>query len=343
MKIGNIYLEHGLGLAPMAGVTDRWFRRLCASFGAEYAVTEMVSAKALCYEKLSRRSVPAKSACLAYIENGSIPTAVQLFGSEPSFMAEAARMIAEGDYREAEGAGVAAIDINMGCPVKKVVSCGEGSALMKTPELAGRIVSAVRAAVSIPVTVKIRAGWSRDTVNAPELARRLEAAGADAVCVHGRTRDQFYAPSSDNRVIADVKKALSIPVFGNGDIYTAKDATRMLEETGCDGIMVARGTLGNPWLFAEIRAALDKTQFIPPDSHERIALALKYIREATEEKGSQGIIEARGQLSWYVRGIPGAAAARAKLNTASDIDEMTEILNELEDNAYNVTEVNNRE
>ena len=328
MQIKDITLKHGLALAPMAGVTDRAFRRLCADQGAEYAVTEMVSAKAICYESESRASAPARTAPLARIDKG-IPTAVQLFGADPEFMAHAAKMLAEMSYKGAEGIRPAAIDINMGCPVRKVVSCGEGSALMKTPELAADIVSAVKRAVDIPVTVKIRAGWSSTSINAPELAKRLEDAGADAICIHGRTREQFYAPSSDNRVIAAVKKAVTVPVFGNGDIYTVDDARRMLNETECDGLMIARGSMGNPWLFAEIAAMLDGREYLSPSPKERIEAAYAHAEALVAESGHQGIVRARGQLAWYVKGITGAASARARINAAVELSEMKEILDEL--------------
>ncbi len=325
MQIKNIYLKHGLALAPMAGVTDRAFRRLCVGMGCEYAVTEMVSAKAICYESEARPSAPARSAPLARIDEG-IPTAIQIFGSDPTFMARAAKMLSELTYRGASGVRPAAIDINMGCPVKKVVSCGEGSALMKTPELAADIVAAVKGAVDIPVTVKIRAGWDRSSVNAPEMAKRLEAAGADAICVHGRTREQFYAPSSDNRVIAEVKRAVSVPVFGNGDINTAADALRMLDETGCDGLMIARGSMGDPWLFAEIAAALEGREYTSPELRERIETAYAYAEALVEENGQGGVVKARGQLAWYITGIRGAAAVRAALNAATELSELKNIL-----------------
>ncbi len=328
MQIKNIRLKHGLALAPMAGVTDRAFRRMCAEQGAEYAVTEMVSAKAICYESEARVAAQARSAPLAHIDDG-IPTAIQIFGSEPEFMARAAKMLAELTYKGASGVRPAAIDINMGCPVKKVVSCGEGSALMKTPELAADIVSAVKKAVDVPVTVKIRAGWDRLSINASELAKRLEAAGADAICIHGRTREQFYAPSSDNRVIAEVKKSVSVPVFGNGDINTADDARRMLDETGCDGLMIARGCMGNPWLFAEITAMLEGRTCEVPDLRMRIEAAYKHAEALVAENGKQGIVKARGQLAWYVKGIEGAAAARAAINAATELSELKNILNGL--------------
>ncbi len=326
LKIGNTELRHGLILAPMAGVTDKYFRRLCASCGAEYAVTEMVSAKAICYEMRAKSSSAAKTAHIANIEHGSIPTSVQLFGSEPDFMAEAARLIENQTYNGACGAPTVAIDINMGCPVRKVVSCGEGSALMKDTTLAANIVKSVKRAVSIPVTVKIRAGWDKNSINAPEMAKILESVGADAICVHGRTREQFYAPSSDNKVIAAVKKSVKIPVIGNGDINSVSDALRMIEETECDGIMLARGILGNPWLFSEIVSALDGTLYIPPTPAQKIEAALAHTKSVIAEKGPAAVSEAKGQLAWYVKGIRGAAEARDKIYSASSFEEMENIM-----------------
>ena len=333
LKIGKAELKHGIMLAPMAGATDYAFRKVCRSFGAEYLVSEMVCAKALCYEQKIKKSLtasPSKTAPLAAIRENELPMAVQIFGSEPEFMAEAAKMIAENSYRGSTSLYTpSAIDINMGCPVQKVVSNGEGSALLKNPELAGKIVEAVVGAVDIPVTVKIRIGWDKNSINAVEVAKILEDSGADLICVHGRTREQFYAPSSDNRIIAEVKKAVSIPVIGNGDIYSVSDAIRMFDETECDGIMLARGILGNPWLFSEIASALEKTPYIPPNTEEKIYAALNHTKSVIEEKGERGVSEAKGQLAWYVKGIRGASSARDRIHSASSFEEMEKILLEL--------------
>lgn len=319
--------EIKLMLAPMAGYTDRHFRRICAELGADIAVTEMVSAKALCYEQLGKKS-EAKSASLAHIDEG-IPTSVQLFGSEPEFIARAAWLIAEGKYRGYDSeVRPSAIDINMGCPVKKVVSNGEGSALMKNPELAGRIVEAAVAASDLPVTVKMRAGWDASSINAPELARVVEQAGAAYICVHARTREQFYEPAPDISVIGEVKRAVKIPVFGNGGVFSAADAIEMIEKTGCDGVAVARGALGNPWIFAEIRAALRGEEYKVPDRAERVRVALLQVEELMARKGERGLAEARGQLSYYVKGFDGAAALRGKINSISSIDELRRLLTE---------------
>ena len=332
ITIGKYTLRHGLFLAPLAGVSDRAFRDVCRAEGAEYTVSEMVSAKALCYEQRTKKeSAPAKTAPLASVYESEMPMAIQLFGCEPDFMAEAARLIEEMSYRGCTSdTPPAAIDINMGCPVHKIVGNGEGSALMKNPELAADIVRAVRRAVSLPVTVKIRAGWDADSINAPEMAKRLEDAGAALIAVHGRTRAQMYAPSADLGVIADVKKSVSVPVVGNGDILCAADAIRMYEHTGCDGVMIARGALGNPWLFAEIRALLEGGVYTPPSLSERMETALSQIAFMVEEKGERiAMAEARKHLSWYIKGIDGAAAARLAINTASTLAEMTAILRDL--------------
>ena len=221
LTIGAVTLRHGLMLAPMAGVTDASFRAVCRRMGAEYVVSEMVSAKGLCYEQRGRAGAPLRTAPLAKVYETDAPMAVQLFGREPDLMAEAAALLATGSYRGFSGLLPVAIDVNMGCPVNKVVSNGEGSALLREPEQAAAIVRAVKKAVRVPVTVKMRAGFDKEHRNAPEFAKRLEEAGADLLVVHGRTRDQFYAPKSDNAIIAAVKKAVSIPVIGNGDLFTA--------------------------------------------------------------------------------------------------------------------------
>lgn len=329
ITVGQYTLRHGLFLAPLAGVSDRAFRNVCREAGAEYTVSEMVSAKALCYEQRNKRAgAPVKTAPLASVYRSEMPLAIQLFGCEPEFMAEAARLIEETSYRGCTSdTPPAAIDINMGCPVHKIVGNGEGSALMKNPALAADIVRAVCRAVSLPVTVKIRAGWDADSINAPEMAKRLEDAGATLIAVHGRTRAQMYAPPTDLGVIAAVKKSVSVPVVGNGDILCADDAIRMYEQTGCDGVMIARGALGNPWLFSEIRARLEGTEFILPPLEERMETALSQIRFMVEEKGERiAIAEARKHLSWYVKGVEGAAAARAAINTAASLAQMTEII-----------------
>ena len=330
--IGNIELPHGLALAPLAGVSDRAFRRVCRACGADFTVSEMVSAKALCYEQKAKgNKTHSVTGHLASVMADELPMAVQIFGSEPAFMAEAARLLEANEYVGCVSeVPPSVIDINMGCPVRKVTGNGEGSALLKSPALVGEIVRAVTAAVSIPVTVKIRAGWDAASINAPEIAKICEDAGAAMICVHARTREQMYEPGVDRSVIAAVKAAVSIPVLGNGDIYTAADALSMMEETGCDGVMIARGAMGNPWLFSEIRAALDGLPFTPPSTVRRFEVALEQVKEMIAEKGERvGVAEAKKHLAWYCHGMEGAASARSRIMQAATLDDMAAVLHEM--------------
>lgn len=316
MKIRDIELRHGLFLAPMAGVTDYAFRVMCKRRGAEMMVSEMISAKGMHYRD-------EKTAALAAITPEEQPMALQIFGSEPEIMAEASARLEERFHP-------AAIDINMGCPVRKVVSNGEGSALMRNLLLAQRIISAVVDAVRVPVTVKIRAGWDDDSLNAPEAARCAESAGAAAVCVHGRTREQLYAPPVNLRVIAAVKEAVSIPVIGNGGINSAADALEMLRQTGCDGLMVARGAEGNPWIFSEIIAALEGREFRAPSLRERVESAMEHTRLLVADKGGHvGVCEARRQAAYYIRGFRDAAGIRGRLNQCVSEEEILMVLGQL--------------
>ena len=330
--IGNVKLEHGLMLAPMAGVTDASFRAICRRLGAEYTVSEMVCAKAMCYEQRKKGGADeSKSGAIATVLKNELPLAVQIFGSEPEYMAQAAEMIEKCSYRGCKSeVPPSAIDINMGCPVKKITSNGEGSALMKNPELCGKIVEAVKKATSLPVTVKIRAGWDKDTINAWEVAKIVEQAGASAICVHARTKEQLYAPGIDLSVIARVKETVKIPVIGNGDIYTPEDAKKMLETTDCDGIMIGRGALGNPWLFSAIKANLSSEDYTYPSTVERLALAKKLLSMMIADKGERiGCAEAKKQIAWFIRDLSGAAAMRAHVMTAENSIGIHEALDNL--------------
>lgn len=327
IKIGNSEIKYGLFLAPMAGVTDRTFRKLCREHGAEFTVSEMVCAKSLCYEQKAKKKEFSATAELATLHTGDAPASIQIFGSEPSFMAEAARMLANGSYKSCLSTEKpTAIDINMGCPVRKITANGEGSALMKDPQLAGDIVRAVVDAIDIPVTIKIRAGWDENSKNAVELARILEANGASLICVHARTKEDLYKPGIDIDIISQVKKAVSIPVIGNGDIYSAKDALNMLRITECDGVMIGRGAMGNPWLFDEIICALENREYIAPTVNKKIDCALAQLKTMIADKGERiGIAEGKKHVGWYISGINGAASARNKIMTATTYEEIESI------------------
>lgn len=317
--VAGILAAGNVVLGPMAGITEAPFRGICRRMGAGLTYTEMISAKGLHYNPDSRVS----RAMLA-MSPEEVPAAVQLFGSEPEVMArQAARIV------ETRGADVALIDINMGCPVTKVTSRGEGSALMRTPDLAAEIVTAVAAAAGVPVTVKFRKGWSGDEVSAVEFARIMESAGAAAVTVHGRTRDQFYRGSADWDIIARVKAAVSVPVIGSGDVFSARDARAMLEATGADAVMVARGAQGNPWIFREARALLDSGEEIaPPGAFERIDMAREHGAALVAFGGEEAFKRMRKHVGWYVHGLPGATFLRERVNTVGSYREMDELLAE---------------
>lgn len=291
MKIGNVEVASRLALAPMAGVTDLAFRRLCRDMGAGYSCTELVSAKALCYQD-------KKSRTLLKMAPNEHPAAAQIFGSDITCMAEAAQIAAE-------VSGAEIIDINMGCPVGKVVANGDGSALMKDPEKAARIAEAVVKASPVPVTVKMRRGWDKGSINAVPLAKMLEQAGVAAICVHGRTRAQMYAGQADWTTIREVKEAVSIPVMANGDVFTAQDAVRILQFTGADMAVIGRGAFGNPWIFTQAEAALNGQDIPPlPPLAERIDTAMRQMAWAVEDKGEHiAMLEARKQFCWYLKGV----------------------------------------
>ena len=313
MKIGNTELKYGLMLAPMAGFTDRAMRLVCHKYGAEYCISEMVSAKAVCYGD-------KKTHALARIMADEGPCAVQIFGSEPDIMARAAESLALG---EEGGVAPIAIDINMGCPVHKVYSNGEGSALMKKPELVFRIVRAVSSAIDIPCTVKMRAGVDSDSRNAVECALAAEEGGAALIAVHGRTRVEMYSGRADMEIVKNVKSSLHIPVIANGDITSGEDALRVLMETGVDGIMVGRGAIGNPFVFSDIKARLSGAEYSEPTLEERIDTALLQLHTAVLEKGEPvAVREARKQIALYLRSFRGAAAIRAEINRAESFREV---------------------
>ena len=331
IKIGEVTLKHGIFLAPMAGFSDYSFRKICREHGAEYTVSEMVSAKALCYEQLGKK-IEYKTAPLARVKADEEPMAIQLFGSEPHFVAEAAKMIESLEYRGCVSEIVPnAIDINMGCPMHKIVGNGEGSALMKNPKLAAQIVSeTVKALHHTPVTVKIRAGWDNESKNAPEMAKMLEDAGASLICVHARTREQMYNPGIDITIIERVKNAVKIPVVGNGDIYSAADALSMIERTGCDGIMIGRGAIGNPYLFEEIIAGLNSEEYQKPTLSQAIDTCIEHINLIREDKGEHtASAEIKKHAAMYIKGVRSAASVRDRIMKTHSTYEIEEILNEL--------------
>ncbi|MDO4567762.1 MAG: tRNA dihydrouridine synthase DusB [Clostridia bacterium] len=309
--------QYPILLAPMAGVTDVAFRELCVAFGADMTYTEMVSAKGLHYNNRNSRA-------LLRISDVEKPCAIQLFGSEPEIMADIARALCDD-----MGDSLRLIDINMGCPAPKITRNGEGCALMLDPGLAARIVGAVAAAASVPVTVKHRLGFDSSHVNGLEFARVCRDAGAAAVTVHARTRAQMYSGRADYDAIARIAAALDIPVIGNGDVFDGESALRM-RSTGCAGIMVARGAQGNPFIFAEIRAALRGEAYSPPSWERRREVALAHIRRHVQLKGEGSFAELRKHLSWYTRGIDGSAAARVRINAASSSAELVAILEKIQ-------------
>lgn len=316
LKIGNVGLSSPFLLAPLAGITDGPFRRLCAEQGAALVYSEMVSAKGLWYKDKNTGK-------LLEILDGEEPVAYQLFGHEPEIMAFAAR--------ELEGSGNVIFDINMGCPVPKIVKNGEGSALMKNPDLAHDVIAAAVKNTSKPVTVKIRAGWDAASVNAVEVSRAAADAGAAAVTVHGRTREQYYSGKADWSVIAAVKRAVDIPVIGNGDVTDAASGLRMMEETGCDFVMVGRGALGNPWIFAELNAAWRGEPLPPPPTKEdKKQMMLRHFGDVLELKGEYvAVREMRKHVGWYLKGVPGAAAFRGRINQINSAEELRQAIEEI--------------
>ncbi len=316
LKIGNVELENRYILGPMAGVTDLPFRLLCREQGAGLLCMEMVSAKAIYYNNRNTES-------LLEIHPNEKPVSLQLFGSDPKIMSEMAKRIEERPF--------AILDVNMGCPVPKVVKNGEGSALMKDPKLVYEIVSALVKAIEKPVTVKIRKGFDDDHVNAVEIARIAEEAGAAAVAVHGRTREQYYSGKADWDIIRQVKEAVSVPVIGNGDVTSPQKAAELVRLTGCDGIMIARGAQGNPWIFSEM-IHWEETGELPsrPDKDEVREMMLRHARLQLEYKGEfSGIREMRKHVAWYTKGLKGAARLREKVNDVESLEELENLLTSL--------------
>ena len=321
MNIGNQYLKHGLFLAPMAGFSDRAMRRICADMGAEYSVTEMISAKAVTFGD-------KKTYTLANIKPDEGSVALQIFGSEPEIMGRAAHILSIRDFGEGY-CSPCAIDINMGCPVHKIFSNGEGSALMRDPELIYRITKAVKENTDLPVTVKHRTGVDERSLNAVECAMAAESGGASLITVHGRTRVQMYSGSVNREMIKNVKKSVHIPVIANGDILSGEDALSMLRDTGADGIAIGRGAVGNPFIFREIIAALEGKTFIPPTLEEKVEVALLQLRLALEDKGERvAVPESRKQIASYLHSFKGAAAIRARINLATEYSVIERILTE---------------
>ena len=316
IRLGEIQLNGRAALAPMAGVTDAAMRLLCHEQGAAWSVSEMLSAKGWMFSGGQNRNARALLERL----NGEGTAALQLFGREPEYIAAAVRDLAD--------AGFEFYDLNFGCPAPKITGNGEGSALMREPELIGRIVrAAVDAAGKRPVTVKIRAGWDETCVNAPEVAQICEQAGAAAIAVHGRTRMQQYSGKADWSVIRQVKARVSVPVFGNGDVASGADALRMLDATGCDAVLVARAAEGNPWIFREIAAALEGRACPPPTGRERVETALRHFDLETRLHGERGgMLEMRKHIAWYVAGMRGAARFRERINALADAEDVRRAL-----------------
>ena len=320
MNIGNVEILSKLALAPMAGVTDPAFRTICREKGAGLTYSEMVSAKALCYNDEKSKGLLVKAP-------GEKPYAVQIFGSDPVCIGEAAQMAAE-----ISGADI--LDINMGCPVGKIVKSGDGSALMRDPDKAGRVIEAAVKSSPIPVTVKIRKGWDGGHVNAVEFALMAEAAGVSAVAVHGRTRAQMYSGVADWNIIRDVKSALKIPVIANGDIFHGRDAVRILKWTGADMAMIGRGSFGNPWIFQSALAAIDGLDEPPgPDINQRVETALRQFSLAAQYKGERvACLEARKHFAWYLKGVPHSSAYKNRISSLSSLQEAREIGREIKEN-----------
>ena len=319
LKIGNVVLKNKLILGPMAGVTDLPFRLLCAQQGAGLVCMEMVSAKGILYNNKNTNALLA-------IDEKEHPVSLQLFGADPNIISEMAKKIEDRPFD--------LLDLNMGCPVPKVVNNGEGSALMKNPILAGKIIEKTASAVSKPVTIKIRKGFDDEHINAVEMAHIAQESGAAAVAVHGRTREQYYSGIADWDIIRRVKESVSIPVIGNGDLYTAQDVIRMQEETGCDGFMIARGAQGNPWIFSQILHSLKTgAKAAKPTARETAEMVLRHARMQLEFKGSYtGIREMRKHAAWYTSGYKYASSIRREMNEVETYEQLEELMYRFSEN-----------
>lgn len=314
MKIGSVNTQNNVFLAPMAGITDKVFRILCKEMGCGLVYSEMVSAKGIFHNSTNTKK-------LLEVDEAEKPTAVQLFGSDPEIMGQMAQRLNE--YKD-----IAMLDINMGCPAPKIVKNGEGSALMLKPKLAGQVINAVVRASKVPVTVKLRKGFNDDNINVVEMAKIAEENGAGAVTVHGRTREQYYSGKADWDIIKQVKQSVSIPVIGNGDIFSPVDAKNIFEYTGCDGIMIGRGAQGNPWIFKNVIHYLETGELLPePTWEDRLDMAVRHLKMLVEYKGEVvGVREMRKHLGWYIKGLPHSAEMRVLINSTSGLEPMEQVI-----------------